>query len=261
MFFAAFRTEISSRALLGGWLGISGIAALTGPFGSYLVVGFPPRLAFWLIQIGIGVVTTSALRVAVRDVIGIKDFLTGAILTALLATCVLIVQFSSFIAAVYGDMIPTLPGWFEMALEIFTVSLGLCILRETQLIPPVPVPVPLPEVVVDTGTDTETKVQPRLAGRLEPDMRGTLISISVRDHYVDVRTDKGRSSLLLRLSDAIDETAPIDGAQVHRSHWVAWEAVQAVERKGDKVLLRLSDGDPIPVSRNYRVKLEARGLI
>ena len=158
-------------------------------------------------------------------------------------------------AAAYGDLIPTLPGWFEMALEIFTVSLGLCILRETQLIPAVP------EVEVGTGTNNDTVVQPRLAGRREPDMRGTLISISVRDHYVDVRTDKGRSSLLLRLSDAVDETAPIDGAQVHRSHWVAWEAVQAVERKGDKVLLRLCDGDPIPVSRNYREKLEARSLI
>lgn len=117
------------------------------------------------------------------------------------------------------------------------------------------------EVEVDSGTDNDTVVQPRLAGRLEPEMRGTLISISVRDHYVDVRTDKVRSSLLLWLSDAIDETAPIDGAQVHRSHWVAWEAVQAVERKRDKVLLRLCDGDPIPISRNCREKLEARGLI
>ena len=68
------------------------------------------------------------------------------------------------------------------------------------------------------------------------------------------------ASLLLRFSDAIAEVEE-EGAQVHRSHWVAWAAVEAVERDGIKLFLRLKSGARVPVSKNNREKLEARGLI
>ena len=102
---------------------------------------------------------------------------------------------------------------------------------------------------------------PRLLQRIEEERRGLLLSISVRDHYVDVRTARGQASLLMRLSDAIAETEGVDGARVHRSHWVAWQAVEGVDRRGDNLVLRLVDGAAIPVSRNHREKLEERGLI
>ena len=103
--------------------------------------------------------------------------------------------------------------------------------------------------------------EPRLLQRIEADLRGPLMSISVRDHYVDVRTATGKASLLMRLSDAIAETEGVEGAQVHRSHWVAWDAVQGVDRRGSNLVLRMADGAVIPVSRNHREKLEERGLI
>lgn len=103
--------------------------------------------------------------------------------------------------------------------------------------------------------------QPRLLQRIEANLHGPLVSISVRDHYVDVRTEAGKASLLMRLSDAIAETEGVDGAQVHRSHWVNWHAVKGVDRHGGNLVLRMADGAPIPVSRNHREKLEERGLI
>lgn len=102
--------------------------------------------------------------------------------------------------------------------------------------------------------------QPRLLDRLAPEQRGRLYWISVRDHYVDVGTSQGVSSLLLRLSDAMVETAGEEGGQVHRSHWVAWGAVTSAERQRGKMVLILSDGARIPVSKTYRAEVEARGI-
>lgn len=110
-----------------------------------------------------------------------------------------------------------------------------------------------------SGGDDATA--PRLLQRIDAALHGPLFSISVRDHYVDVRTGAGQASLLMRFSDAVAETEGVEGAQVHRSHWVAWEAVEAVERQGGNLCLRMADGAAIPVSRNHREKLEERGLI
>lgn len=119
---------------------------------------------------------------------------------------------------------------------------------------------PAGDVPADLASEPRSD-PPRLVRRLDDALHGRLVSISVRDHYVDVRTEAGQASLLLRFSDAIAETEGVDGAQVHRSHWVAWDAVEGVDRIGTNLLLRLKHGETIPVSRNHRKTLETRGLI
>ena len=69
-----------------------------------------------------------------------------------------------------------------------------------------------------------TERRPRILDRLPPNLRGRLSHLSVQDHYVDVRTDKGGTLVLMRLADAIAETEGVAGLQIHRSHWVALEA-------------------------------------
>jgi DNA-binding LytR/AlgR family response regulator len=146
-------------------------------------------------------------------------------------------------------------GWAELILLVGSITLGISSLRHS--IQPM-IPATAPETLTET---VESGPLPRLIERLDPDLRGKLQSISVRDHYVDVSTSLGVGSLLMRFSDAISEVWPVEGAQVHRSHWVAWDAVEAVEREGGKLFLRLPSGARIPVSRNHRDKLEARGLV
>ncbi|MCB1383384.1 MAG: LytTR family transcriptional regulator DNA-binding domain-containing protein [Notoacmeibacter sp.] len=94
--------------------------------------------------------------------------------------------------------------------------------------------------------------RPALLDRLPGSKRGPLIRLEVQDHYVLVVTAKGREMLLMRLADAIRETEPVDGLQVHRSHWVARDGVADVIRetgKNGRTLLRTTDGAEIPVSR------------
>ena len=91
--------------------------------------------------------------------------------------------------------------------------------------------------------------------------RGTLVSLSVTDHYVEVATSKGRALVLIRLSDAIKETSPTAGLRIHRSHWVALEAVVRVLRLDGRLVVELKDGRRLPVSRSYAGDLRAAGLM
>jgi DNA-binding LytR/AlgR family response regulator len=67
--------------------------------------------------------------------------------------------------------------------------------------------------------------------------------------------------MLMRLADAISETPPDQGAQLHRSFWVAWSAIMRVERAGGRWFVEIACGTLIPDSRANVAKLARRGLI
>ena len=65
----------------------------------------------------------------------------------------------------------------------------------------------------------------------------------------------------MRLSDAIDELDGIEGAQVHRSWWVARDAITEAVRGDGRATLTLKDGAEVPVSRTYARLLRERSWI
>lgn len=107
---------------------------------------------------------------------------------------------------------------------------------------------------------TEMVTTPALLDRLPLPQRGRLLHLAVADHYVEVVTDRGKALLLLRLSDAIRETAPVRGLQVHRSHWVALDAVRRTSRQAGRPVLELENGTIVPVSRSFMAETRAAGL-
>lgn len=112
----------------------------------------------------------------------------------------------------------------------------------------------------------ETKVtpgeKPKLLDRLPTHQQGAdILAVSSEDHYSRVFTSAGESLILLRLGDAIAELEGIEGAQVHRSWWVARDAIRNAEKHGRNWQLVLSNGSIAPVSRaNTRVLREANWL-
>lgn len=88
-----------------------------------------------------------------------------------------------------------------------------------------------------------------------------LLCIENEDHYIRVHTSAGNALILMRLRDAVAQLAPLDGAQVHRSWWVARSAVSEVVRSDRRVSLRLVDGREVPVSRSSVAELRARGWL
>ena len=63
----------------------------------------------------------------------------------------------------------------------------------------------------------------------------------------------------MRLADAIAELDGIEGAQTHRSWWVAKAAVAGAERMEGRAVLTLKDGAEVPVSRGFAEGLRAAG--
>lgn len=244
-----FRTPVPFVA----WVVLSVIVAFAGPFGSYEALSFPARALFWSVTIGAGVIVGTAIRAFVHGVLGLRDLFWGSGVIAVIVTLV----FTPSLYLIVGHFFPLwlrrVPGLIEIAVFIFLVSYGIGVFRHALW-------------AAEAGRSvTEAAVGaptlPRLFARIDPALHGQLMLVSVRDHYVDVLTDSGKTSLLMRFSDAIGETAPEPGARVHRSYWVAWAAVAGVERHGTALRLRLKDGTTVPVSRAQRAIIEARGLI
>ncbi len=133
-----------------------------------------------------------------------------------------------------------------------------------------PPPAPAPQgVAVESPPEADViafaaparRASPAILRRLPQRKRGALLRLSMSDHYVGVATEHGEEMLLMRLSDAIAETAPEEGLKVHRSHWVARRAVRAVEPEGDRATLVLSSGERIPVSRTRMAVLRSAGWL
>lgn len=73
----------------------------------------------------------------------------------------------------------------------------------------------------------------RFLERLPPKLKGAAIyAVSAEDHYLRLHTSKGSDLILMRLADAISELEGLEGAQTHRSWWVAKEAVEGARRDG-----------------------------
>ena len=101
---------------------------------------------------------------------------------------------------------------------------------------------------------------PRFLDRLPLKLRGAEIwAVEAEDHYLRLHTSKGQELILLRLSEAIDELAGLEGEQVHRSWWVARQGLADAERGDGRAVLTLKNGVKAPVSRTYAKILRDKG--
>ena len=85
-----------------------------------------------------------------------------------------------------------------------------------------------------------------------------VICLQMEDHYVRAHTEVGSALHLMTLSDAMARTSR-PGLQVHRSWWVARDAVATVLRDGRSVRLKLLNGLEVPVARRSVTHLKAAG--
>ena len=82
----------------------------------------------------------------------------------------------------------------------------------------------------------------RFLKRIPHRIAGDLLCLRTEDHYLRIHTTAGHDLILFRLKDAVLELAGVDGMQVHRSYWVARDAVTTLEKKGRKTTLVLKNG-------------------
>jgi len=112
--------------------------------------------------------------------------------------------------------------------------------------------------VIEPPVDTAPALLKRLPVHLQ---NAALYAISAEDHYVRVHTSKGDTIILMRLSDAIHETAPVEGLQIHRSWWVAKAAVSHIKSMGRTAEVTLENNVKAPVSRSAVKTLKGNGWL
>ena len=101
---------------------------------------------------------------------------------------------------------------------------------------------------------------PPFLERLPDKLRGSEIyAVEAEDHYLRLHTSRGHDLILMRLADAVRELEGLEGAQVHRSWWVAKSAVADVARGNGRAALTLKSGTVAPVSRTFARALREAG--
>ena len=115
-------------------------------------------------------------------------------------------------------------------------------------------------IIALDGLPTESKKK-QLAGirflsRLPDHLGADLLYLQMEDHYLRATTASGTGLILIRFRDALNELSDYEGMQVHRSWWVARNAVTRLNKQGRKIELLMKDGSIIPVSAAYRKAVE-----
>ena len=224
------------------------IVGTAGPFGTFGTSTLPVRIGFWALVLAIAIPLALVLRKLVDDILDEIDPLLREMAYVAAYSFVLTAPLWVLVSAFFPDGGATQISFAAMLGFVALVISAVCVLR-SLMTPPVAGP-----------GDAQDKTPPILA-RVDEDLRGDILALSARDHYVDLVTDKGRGAILMRFADAMNELGDLDGIRVHRSHWVAREAVVGTARRNGRLFVTLVSGEEVPVSRTYRPRAEQAGLL
>lgn len=222
--------------------------ALFGTFGTH-AVPFVTRLAYWVgLCLAGAVVGTAVSQLIGRD--GRADarpWLFGALtVVGVTLPFTAVVWLVSELVFQRGLRLHALPFYLTPVLIVTTAMTALNILVQRR--PP------------ETHAAPAGAPAPRFLDRLPPKLRsGELYAVEAQDHYLRLHTSRGQDLILMRLSDAVAELEGIEGAQTHRSWWVARAAVQDARRGDGRATLRLKGDVEAPVSRAYAKALREAG--
>ena len=244
--FESWKRVVSAPAALVTWFVLSILTTLAGPFGSYEVFSPALRAVYWPALIGSGLLVGSAVRVLVEERLSTRGIWPGSVVIAAI-NVVLFTPPLTVITQWLGGPGSRVPNVWEFAFFVFAGSLGVGAVRHVMADALAEAPPPGPEEAL-----------PKLIARLPSPQQAPLVRLSVRDHYVVIHTARGTGTLLMRFADAMAETGPVEGLQVHRSHWVAVSEVAGSVRRSGRTLLVMKDGAEVPVSRGFQAAVAER---
>ncbi len=208
---------------------------------------FPQRLVFWIGVIGLALCVTWIARKLTQKYFADAHFSARdfALVLVILTIFVPSLWLLSYLLVLAGGQ--KAPGVMSVAYYGALFATGLVLVRGHN--------------PAERSAEEDSPPLPRLAKRLPDAFKGQIYRLTVRDHFVDVVTSEGTFTIRSRFTDAIAEMEPVPGHCTHRSHWVADNAIEEVERRGGKTFLRLKNNDIVPVSRKYKPMLERDGVI
>lgn len=226
------------------------VLTLTGAFGT-LERPFWPRLTYWLFMMGVGSVWGEVCARLLNRVEGLDDrpWLHVVALTAMIVGPMCLFVWIATGPIFHGRLYP-LDRLGMLFVPVLTVTAAISALSVFLH----------REWPVETRSGPGAPERVRFLDRLPSKLRGArLIAVESEDHYLRLHTDRGSDLILMRLSDAVAELEGLEGAQTHRSWWVARDAVRGAERGDGRATLTLEGGVLAPVSRRYARALREAG--
>lgn len=256
------RTAENPRAWLA--LVVIGLAVgLTGPFQTFETMAFGPRLLYWLaITVGTGFVGLAVVEVMTRLLPNLYPPVRSVVIAAVAGLPILAVveavdlTFGRGPDHSIGEFLVHVLYCSGIALAVILILgwlfPGYAGNAEAPPAPPAGPPVmpasapPLPD-----RADAMAAAEAPFLRRLPQSLGRDLVRLSTQDHYVEAATPLGRTLILMRMSDALDELGGIEGLRIHRSHWISRFGAAGLAREDGRLFVLTSDGERLPVSRSY----------
>jgi len=252
------RDDFSSPVPYLCWLVGGMVCVVTGPYGTLAQNSFSERMVFWFGILAVasfgGPFFFRIMRILCE---GRRYLFMGSI-----GTVIFTLLYSSFVYLVNAWWFP--PG-FPPSFPVLLGLVGTLTTVVTILVYRFDI-LPKRRLEEAQGAKPPTHLgdmrasNPFLA-KLRIDTQTRLIRLTVRDHYVEAHTSEGMQMVHMRLADAVAALSEMNGAQVHRSHWVNWGEVETLVRKEGRVLAQMSDGAEVPISRSKARDLKEQGFL
>ncbi|MEO0345704.1 MAG: LytTR family DNA-binding domain-containing protein [Pseudomonadota bacterium] len=120
-------------------------------------------------------------------------------------------------------------------------------------------------LIVERNSDVETvevsSPPPAFLAQTAAGSAGDVLALRAEEHYVRVFTASGSELVHHRFRDAVAEMPEALGLQVHRSWWVAEQAVRSAKRGSRRWQLTLDSDVAVPVSDSYVQAVRERGWL
>lgn len=240
-------------ARLLGWTTLAGIlCGLIGPYGSF-VANPINRICFWVSVFWAGALilwpaTTAMLRWAER-----RRFppLLAAAVTMLIA-CIPLAVFAWASCSLFWPVHASgiMPQeWYVFTLIIAAPATAAALWIEGFRIAP-----------DDIAAGQRPPVRPQVAGQLPERLLDLVICLQMEDHHVRAFTAGGSQLYFAAMRDVVEQLGA-RGLQVHRSWWVANDAVIGSSEVNRSFELLLRNGMKVPVARSRIAAVRAVGML
>lgn len=245
---------LPSRAFWVSWAKGLGAAVLVGLFLAFAgafgsgEASLAYRLIYWTVTMLIGAAVGGVIAHVFAEWAALDDrpILRGVLMSLAIAAPLTVLIWA--ITVLLSDRPWRLADMLAFAGPVYLVSALMTALGH------------LLDRPVQTHAAPAAGAPPRFLERVPARLRGAAIhAVSSEDHYLRIHTERGSDLILMRLSDAVAELEGLEGAQVHRSWWVARDAVLGARRGDGRATLTVKGGIEAPVSRRYAPALRKAG--
>jgi hypothetical protein len=243
-----------------GTLTLCVVMGVTGPFGTYSTMGLGARLVYfavvgsltWVLITGLAA-WSGQLEPINRWPVYVRMAIVG-LLGAIPSTAAVIVVHGWLSWPIPWRYFPEVYVDNAFLTVVIAIVIGLAVEQRMRAVADAERSrvAELPQAGPGPGPDFFRRIPPALGH--------DLLALEMEDHYLRIHTAVGSDLILLRLRDAMAELGPKRGRQVHRSWWVAENAVASTE-KGARPLLVLRNGLKVPVSKSFREPAKEMGWL